>query len=132
MRPTRRSWSAVLYLLSCVGLTSADGIEKSQYRVKVFCENASGVSAIFLGTFWARSRASVYWRRQRGVTEVERRNCQSDVSTDDQNSERDWRAYYDELSNTGRSPHVMLTRQEALHRQCDDHGGHQEFVCCRI
>lgn len=33
--PTRTSWRAVLYFEMAVGFTSADGMEKSQYRVKV-------------------------------------------------------------------------------------------------
>lgn len=34
--PTRASCRAVLYLLIVVGRTSADGSEKSQYRLNVF------------------------------------------------------------------------------------------------
>ena len=36
VEPKRRSWSAVLTLLIIVVCTSADGIEKSQYRRNVF------------------------------------------------------------------------------------------------
>lgn len=34
--PINSNWSAVLILLIVVGRTSADGIEKSKYLVKVF------------------------------------------------------------------------------------------------
>lgn len=34
--PIRASWRNVLYLLMVVGCTSADGSEKSQYRMNVF------------------------------------------------------------------------------------------------
>jgi hypothetical protein len=34
--PMSNNWRAVLTLLMLVGRTSADGIEKSQYRTKVF------------------------------------------------------------------------------------------------
>lgn len=37
--PTRTSCRKVLYLEIWVGWTEADGIEKSQYRVKVFCDS---------------------------------------------------------------------------------------------
>lgn len=36
VRPISASWRKVLYLLIVVGCTSADGSEKSQYRMKVF------------------------------------------------------------------------------------------------
>lgn len=53
-----------LTLLICVGLTSADGIEKSQYRLKVFCEHGS-VSIEML------TPLETHRFRQRDIAEVE-------------------------------------------------------------
>jgi hypothetical protein len=50
--PMRQSWRKVLYLDTVVGLTSADGLEKSQKRWKVFWRKRQAASA---GTGYARA-----------------------------------------------------------------------------
>lgn len=45
--PTRINWRAVLYLEMAVGMTSAEGMEKSQYLLNVFYFFPKRVNSLF-------------------------------------------------------------------------------------